>query len=382
LIGSGGANRAMEAEVKRLGPRAVDGFTKPEPKRADEQTLLYPFDPDLARLAVHYLRTPSRALWDLYASDADRLEPLYDELRRDVAADDRPWMIDGLRISVEVARMQRFAAGPLQIRGTVKNALIDGARERGVRLFLDPEHADLVFSVRELENGLLVSIDLAGQSLHLRGWRLEEGRAPLKETLAAQMLMLARWDPRSEVLLDPMAGSGTIPAEAALMAVGRRRWLDPRKPKLPRMLETERELVDLFPGTEPAIIAHEIHTPDQRTMVDNLERAGVSGSVVPLHGDLRDLTLKRIHSTLQKAGRPVHHRGVIVTNPPYGVRLGDEAEVERIASELRELADRIGYRCALLAGSRAFETAFARRPKMKKPMHNGPLPATFLLYEI
>ncbi len=371
----------MEAEVKRLGPRAIDGFQRTEPKRADEQTLLYPFDPELARMAVHYLRTPSRALWDLYVVETDRLEPLYDALRADVAADDRPWMIDGLRISVEVSRMDRFAAGPLQIRGTVKNALIDGAKDRKIELHLDPEHAELIFSVRQIPQGLLIAIDLAGQSLHLRGWRLEEGPAPLKETLAAQMVILSRWDPRTEVLIDPMAGSGTIAAEAALMTTGRKRWVDPRRPKLPRALEGGRPLIDLFPGTDPAIIAHEIQTPQQEPMRENLRRAGIADMVVPLHGDLRDLTLKRIHTTLQKAGRPVHHRGLILTNPPYGVRLGDEAVVEQIAKELVELADRLGYRCALLAGSRAFEEIFRRKPKMKKPMHNGPLPATFLMYE-
>ena len=371
----------MEAEVKRLGPRAIREFGRPEPKRVGEQTLLYPFDPELARLAVNYLRTPSRALWDLYVLEADQLEPLYEKLKRDVAIDDRPWMIDGLRITVEVSRIETFPAGPLQIRGTVKNALIEGAKERNVTLHLDPEHADVVFSVREVQGGLLVAIDLAGQSLHLRGWRLEEGRAPLKETLAAQMLILSRWDPRTEVLIDPMAGSGTIAAEAALMTIGRKRWLDPRRPKLPRALESDAELVDLFPGTDPAIIAHEIHTPQQQSMRDNLVRAGVADMVVPLHGDLRDLTLKRIESTLQKSGRPVHRPGLILTNPPYGIRLGDEEEVERIAVELKDLAERLGYRCAMLAGSRTFERVFGGRPKMKKPMHNGPIAATFLMYE-
>jgi 23S rRNA G2445 N2-methylase RlmL len=371
----------MEAEVKRLGPRAISEFGRPEPKRLDEQTLVYPFDPALARMAVHYLRTPSRALWSLYTIDAARLEPLYEKLRMDVAADDRDWMIDGLRISVEVSSFKTFPAGPLQIRGAVKNAIIDGAKDRGKTLHLDPENADLVFSVREVQDNLLISIDLAGQSLHLRGWRLEEGRAPLKEVLAAQMLILSRWDPKSEVLIDPMAGSGTIAAEAALAAVGRKRWIEPRQPKLPSMLRSDEPLVDLFPGTEPAIIAHELHTPLQLSMKENLMRAGIGDSVVPLHGDLRDLTLKRIHTALHNAGRPVHHRGLILTNPPYGIRIGDEADVERIAHDLKELAERTGYRCGMLAGSKTFERIFAVRPKMKKQMNNASLTAFFLLYE-
>ena len=127
-------------------------------------------------------------------------------------------MTKGFGPMLEVARIQTFQAGPLQIRGAVKNAIIAGAKDRGKTLHLAPEEADLVFSVRETSGGLLISIDLAGQSLHLRGWRLEEGVAPLKETLSAQMLMLSRWDPRGEVLLDPMAGSGTIAAVASHIA--------------------------------------------------------------------------------------------------------------------------------------------------------------------
>jgi 23S rRNA G2445 N2-methylase RlmL len=381
LIGSSGANRAMEAEVKRLLPRAAPGAAKPAAKRVDEQTLVYPFDPELARLAVHYLRTPSRALWDLYSIDADRLEPLYEKLRTEVAEDDRALFENGKSISVEVRRVESFPAGPLQVRGTVKNAIIEGAKDRGLDLRLEPEAADLVFSVHEKPGGLTISIDLAGQALHLRGWRLEGGPAPLKENLAAQMLILSRWDPRSEVLIDPMAGSGTIAVEGALMALGRRRWLEPRRPKLPAALEVDRPWDDLFADSRPAIIAHELQTPHQRMLKDNLARAGVTDLAVLLHGDLRDLTLKRIHTSLQKAGRPVFHRGLILTNPPYGVRLGDEAEVERIAVELKELSRRLDYRVAVLAGSRVFEEVLGRQPKLKKPMNNGSLPARFLVYE-
>lgn len=374
----------MEAEVKRLGPRAVFDFRFEKPRRRGEQTLLYPFTPALARLAVHYLRTPSRALWDLYTLNTDRLEPLFEQLRDCVRQETRPWLQNGRTISVEVQNVDAFAAGPLQVRGTVKNAIIEGAADRGLRLELDPVDPDLVFSVRSEDDGLLVSLDLAGQSLHLRGWRLDDARAALKETLAAQMLFLSRWDPRSEILLDPTAGTGTIVAEAALAAVGRRRWVEPRRPKLARILgqDDEEDLPDLFPGTEPAIVAHEIHTPNLPKMQDNLRRAGISESVVTLHGDLADLTLPRIEKSLQKAGRPVHPQGLIIANPPYGVRIGkDEAKLLALYEDLARLKKATGYRTALLAANPEVERIFGMPPRIKKPMNNGPIIASFLLYD-
>lgn len=369
--------------MKRLGPRAITDFRFPKPRRKGEQTLLYPFTIEVARLAVHYLRTPSRALWDLFFIEADRLEPLYEQLRDAVSREARPWLKDGHTLSVEVQNVSAFSAGPLQVRGTVKNAIIEGAADQAIRLSMDPADPDLVFSVRSEDEGLLVSLDLAGRSLHFRGWRLEEARAALKETLAAQMLILARWDPRSEVLLDPTAGTGTIVAEAALAAVGRCRWIEPERPKLTRILgANDDELPDLFPGTEPAIIGHEIHTPNLPKMQANLRRAGVADSIVTLHGDLSDLTLPRIEKSLEKGGRPVHPKGLILANPPYGVRIGkDEAKLFALYEGLARLREATGYRTALLAANPEIERAFGSPPRIKKPMNNGPIAASFLLYD-
>src|SRR5687768_707913 len=92
----------MEAETKRLARRAIAGWREVRPERRDEQTLAYPFDPELAWMACNYLRTPSRVVWDLFAAKSQRLEPLYDELCRWMSKEDRPWMADGFGLSVRV----------------------------------------------------------------------------------------------------------------------------------------------------------------------------------------------------------------------------------------------------------------------------------------
>ena len=389
LVGAFGANRAMEAELKRLGPRAIENFGFPKPRRLDQHTLLYPFDPELAWMAVHYMRTPSRVIWDLYECESVRLEPLYEEIKRWIRKEDRAWLKTGRSFSIRVNRAPRFEAGPLQIRGTIKNGLIDGAPKKKLRL--DPEAPDLTFVASEDEQGKLhLGLDLLGHSMHLRGYRLEEGPAPLKESLAAQMLILARWDARSEALIDPMSGAGTLAAEAALMATG-----EPLRPGKKTTAERlgllpQKETPALFPlrpGTAPLIIANELHTPTHAIMCKNLERAGVKDRVVALHGDFRNLTQRRLARDLKNKTGASLERGLIVCNPPYGERLGSDPQaLKQLYQDLRSWCFSVGsqgdWRAAFFVTSPDFERIFGVEPRMKKPMRNGALKIWLLVYDL
>lgn len=379
----------MEAELKRLAPRGIPGYRLPKALRPDEQNLLYPFDAELAWVATNYLRTPSRALWDLFDSDALRLELLYEDVADFIASDPCPWLPKAARFSVEVHGLEDFAASPLQVRGAVKNGLIEGARSRHAHLELDPEAPDIVFSVRGFAGEVRVSLDLGGASLHARGYRLDHGEAPLRENLAAQMLMLARWDARSEALIDPLAGSGTLAIEAALMAVGAPLWVPPRRPAAahlpPFAAKAKAPLPELFPGTQPVVVANEIHTPTLEALERNAARAGVADRIARLHGDFRHLTVPRMAKAV--GALLPFDKGLVVANPPYGERLEEGAGADKdLLSLYADLAEWFrglgpGWRIALLSAHPAVEDAFGHRPQMKKPMSNGPIRAHFLLYD-
>ncbi|HEX3478025.1 MAG TPA: hypothetical protein VHT91_23550 [Kofleriaceae bacterium] len=380
IIGSTQTNVVMAAELTRVARRAL-GVRPPEPRKEGLGQLVYPFDRGLAWAAVTYLRTPTRVVWDVYRSRARRLEPLYDELVADVAAEARPLVRDGDGVSVEVRRVEPFAAGERQIVGTVKNALIEGAARRGVRLHVDPAQPATRWIARCDDRGeLVVSIDLGGGSLSQRGWRRDAGEAPLREHLAAALLLLCRFDPRSDVLVDPMCGSGTIPIEAICAA----RTIPRPTPALAG-LGLARPSPPLFPDAAPLVIGCDIDLAVLAAARDNARAAGVADQVIWQRTDIARLTPGLVDDIARERGRAPGATGVLLTNPPYGERL-DDADLGELYAAIAETCRRFaGWRAGFLVGSPELERVFLRtigRPRIKKPLANANLRAYFYLYEL
>jgi 23S rRNA G2445 N2-methylase RlmL len=379
IVGSTQTNVVMEAELKRIAQRALKQRTPP-PRKEGLGQLIFPFDPGLAWAAVTYMRTPTRVLWDVYRSTATRLEPLYDELLADILEDKRALFRDRDGISVEVRRVEAFAAGERQIVGTVKNALVDGAGRRGKRLHVEPERPATRWVARlDDKNEIVVSIDLGGGSLSHRGWRREAGEAPLREHLAAVLLMLARFDPRTDTLVDPMCGSATIPIEALHAA----RALPRQAPGL-TALGLDRDAAPLFADSAPLVIGCDIDLEVLAAARDNARAARVADQLVLQRADMTRLTPKMIHDIAAERGRTVEN-GLILSNPPYGERLDDQ-DLEEIYGALAETCARFrGWRAGFLVGSPILEDMFFRvlgHPRIKKPLANANLRAYFYLYEL
>jgi 23S rRNA G2445 N2-methylase RlmL len=384
LVGPPGTNKVMAGELSRLVKRGLPGYRLVEPKKAGTGALVYPFELAVAHLALWYARTPSRVLWDLYESEAARLEPLHDEITEDAAGDPRLWCWDGARFSIRARNLGGFAAGELQVVGAVKNALIAGAAARGMRISVDPDRPDILVALRMHDRTLTVSIDLAGQAMHLRGYRRAAGAAPLRENLAAALVMLSRFDARKEILVDPMAGSGTIAIEAVLMGRAEPLWRggEPLAHRQPAFAGWPRRDDPLFADTEPLVIANEIDTPTVAAARENIAAAGVSEHVVSLHGDFRQLAAARIFKLARERGRE-GQGGVILANPPYGARLEKTGDVVSLYRELGVWCRQFpGWRAAFLVAHPGFEGAFGGRPRIVKPLANASQPARFYLYDI
>lgn len=376
----------MMGELSRIVRRALS-IHLPTPTKHARAGLVYPFDPAVAMLALSHQRTVTRVLWERYKSQATRLEPLYEQLRADIEDDTCTWCWDGAGISVRARNVDSFAAGERQIVGTVKNALIDGAAFHGNTLRVQPRNPDILIDVRMHDDTLTVSVDLGGRSLSRRGYRERQGTAPLREHLAAVLCMLARHDARSEVLFDPMCGSGTICIEAALMGTARPVHAMAVSPL--RALPCFRDITPieepLFADTRPVVIGSEIDRHAYRAAVDNAQRACVRDDVVFKCRDFRDISRADVEmwaTSKQWDGAG----GVIVCNPPYGHRVDDptnEGDVVRLYRDLSDwCTDFKGWRAAFLVANEQWSAAFGRRYRVRKSIKNGPLDSIFYLYDL
>ena len=190
-----------------------------------------------------------------------------------------------------------------------------------------------------------ISADSSGAHLHQRGYRTSITQAPMRETLAAALVMASGWDQHAP-LLDPFCGSGTIPIEAALIAAqvapGRNRqfqfmhWPDYDAAEWKHVLARANGRVRQ--DATPFIGGSDRNAAALRASRENAERAGVIGMLRLEKADALALNDQR-------------HEGWIVSNPPYGVRLGDRAESKRLLSRFgQRLRDQFaGWHVAILA---------------------------------
>ena len=388
----------MEAELKRLVMRSPFEVRVDKPQREGDATLLYPFDARVAWVAACHHRTSSRITWDLCSSDAVRLEPLFADLVPVLSADNRLPTEGPLQFSVEVGAATDFESSPLQLRGVVKNALVEAFTSRGVEAIVESEAPEITFVVRRAgtpeARRTVVGIDIGGGARHVRGARVVMGPAPLRETMAAQLIMLSRWDARTEPLVDPMAGGCTIPIEAAGLAVGAaiRKPVDLPLRHLSAFEDLPIRTHDLFPGTVPRILALDIDDSRIPAMVGNLRAAGLTGpakesSIVIAQHDVRTLTPEYVARMLP-ASRDMKP-GVFCLNPPYGVRMGvedAEGEGDEPLLDLYSYMGRVfsrfnGWRAALFVANPKFVDAFGHPPTMTKPASNADLRGAFLTYQ-
>jgi len=192
-----------------------------------------------------------------------------------------------------------------------------------------------------------VSVDSSGELLHRRGYRQATAKAPLRETLAAGMLLAAGWDPTAP-LIDPFCGSGTIPIEAALirsgMAPGRsRRFAFMDWPGFDERLW--QSLLVEAQGRQPAggapILASDRDAGAIQSARDNAMRAGMSGQI--------DFTCQAVSDALAGID-PGSRPGWVVTNPPYGVRVSADKDLRNLYARFGSLLRRAcpGWQVAIL----------------------------------
>ncbi|TBR38816.1 MULTISPECIES: bifunctional 23S rRNA (guanine(2069)-N(7))-methyltransferase RlmK/23S rRNA (guanine(2445)-N(2))-methyltransferase RlmL [Dyella] len=292
-------------------------------------------------------------------------------------------------LAVDAVAAQSKLTHTQYIAQRVKDAVVDQFRQRdGSRPDVDTEEPDVRINVRIRRDRATVSLDLAGAPLHRRGWRELQGDAPLKENLAAAMLLRAGWPQmyaEGGALLDPMCGSGTLLIEGALMAAdvapGLRReyfgflgWLKHDLAAWKRLLDDANQRAETgLRALRSCFFGSDADARMIQTAKRNAQEAGISGF----------FTLDK-HDALNVSPPPGYPRGLVITNPPYGERLGDRAEMPRLYRAIGEtLRERFaGWRAAVLAGDVELGRAMPLRAEKKYTLYNGALETTLLLFEL
>jgi len=338
--------------------------------------------------ACLWSRLANRILLPLGEFNAANAEALYDGVRRIKWSDHmRPtdsFVVDFAGTSPTI-KNSHF--GALK----VKDAIVDQIRERtGSRPNIDKASPDLRINLYLYNNTATVSIDLSGESLHKRGYRTEAGAAPLKENLAAAILMRSKWldfAKQGKPLLDPMCGSGTILIEAAMMAqdyapgllrkqFGFSKWLN-HKPHIWRELRQEA-LERRKTGTQN--LKAEIRGYDTETKMVGVARRNIASAGLE---DTIDVVVKEVG----KFTPPTHHGnqyGIIVTNPPYGERLTGSGDLKQfyrdVGDVLRERFE--GWEMAMLAGNPALGKELRIHSYKQYNFFNGTLACKLLMFHL
>ncbi len=227
-----------------------------------------------------------------------------------------------------------------------------------------------------LKNVATLMIDTTGVALHKRGYRIEAGAAPLRETLAAAIAKTTR--PREDVLLwDPFCGSGTIVIEAALMmidcapGIGRRficEEFDILSDK--KIIKEEKECAysAIKYNSDFEAYGSDIDESVLEIAKENAERAGVDDRIKFFKADAREI---------EKLDR----RGTIVCNPPYGERLMTPREVEQLYRDMGKAFSKLSpWQIYILTSAENFQNLYGRRADKVRKLYNGMIPCSLYQY--
>jgi putative N6-adenine-specific DNA methylase len=239
------------------------------------------------------------------------------------------------------------------------------------------------FIVRIVNDQCEISADSSGDLLHRRGYRQEVAKAPLRETLAAAMVLASGWNgPRGGPLLDPMCGSGTIPIEAALIARGiapglKRDFQFMQWPGFDRGLWNEIVEKAQSAVTNPTldIVGADRDAGAILASTHNAERAGVAA-------DLR-FSAESLSGSIAKLEDLPSGEGWVLTNPPYGVRVGESEDLRDLYATLgKALKTKRGWRIGLLTPDAALAGQMRLPLRPRFSTSNGGIPVGFLVSEM
>lgn len=359
-----GLEKVVKSELQRLG---FNMFKILDGKIEFEAALS-----DIPRLNI-WLRTADRVLIKL--SEFDALD--FDDLRRESQKVDWSFWIPKeakMTVVATVARSKINSARGCQ--SMIKKMMVENLKQHYLVDWLDETGPECTIKISVLKNRAVLTLDTTGEGLHKRGYRQESGEAPMRENLAAGLVLLSFWK-KERVLIDPMCGCGTIVIEAAMIARNiapglNRSFASENWPYiLPEWFEEARdqarERIDKKLKLQIFGLDSDVKRVEDSKV--NANNAGVLDDIVFEQGDAKQLKLEQ-------------KQGFVISNPPYGINIGTERSLNLLYKSLNNIfKDHRDWSLFLITADKKFPNFITyTKPTRTRKLYNGNIEAHYFQY--
>lgn len=338
---------------------------------------------ELAYRACLWSRLANRILLPLHSFMLNSPDDLYQQCN-DIAWESH--FTAAQSITIDFIGTSRHIDNTMYGSQRVKDAIVDRIRRvEGERPDVDTKNPDIRIQVRQHKGRVTVSLDLSGESLHRRGYRSGQGSAPIKENLAVALLLRAGWPQiaaEGGALLDPMCGSGTLIIEGAMMAAdiapgilrghyGFHYWLQHDQGLWDSLvLEAQQRKTVGLEKLELDIRGYDANPRVLEFTTQNIENAGL------------DEHIRLAHKPIDQFGKPTAEHGLLLTNPPYGERLGEIDQLIPLYQKLGTVLQKnfAGWKAAIFTGNVDLGRETDLSPSKQYSLYNGSIPCKLLVF--
>ena len=322
--------------------------------------------------ANYWLRTADRVLLKMGEFKAYSFDELFEKTK---ALPWDEWIPEDGNFVVEGKSINSKLYSVPDCQRIVEKAVVEKLKTKYDRDWFTKTGAKYTIQVALLKDVATLTIDTSGEGLHKRGYRSRQGDAPIKETLAAAMILLSYWN-KDRVLFDPFCGSGTIPIEAAMIGKNMAPGLDREfaAEKWPRVKPEywKKAKQEAFEAMDTDVKLHILGSDVDRKAIlrarDNAANFGLEEDIAFFNKDFRDAELNNEY-------------GVVVTNPPYGERIGEIEEVRELYGALGERFEELDtWSVYAITADEEFEKYYGKDADRKRKLYNGRIKVDYYQY--
>jgi len=310
-----------------------------------------------------WLRSADRVLLKIDEFKAETFDELFNQTS---AIDWGNWIpLDGqFTVNGKSVKSKLFSISDCQ--AIVKKAIVESMRRKYDVSWFQETGAEYTVLISMLSDIATLTIDTSGAALHKRGYRVSPVAAPLKETLAASMILLSYWS-KSRILYDVFCGSGTIPIEAAMIGrniapglnrdfaakhwdlIGKNIWED----------EIQKAILAIDHKTPIQIYASDIDEKCIEAAMINADQAGVRDCITFVQSDFKKI-------------KYAPEYGILISNPPYGERLSEDLEGQSLYADLNSILQKLDtWSIYILTSYAGFTLGQKRKPDRERKLYNG-----------